>query len=86
MTNNMVLAVCIASMPQYAQPAIIGEILLIRLSSGFWPGDQQATQQHECQGTISLWYWRFVWFLACISISIMTNHQTALLEMLQDAV
>lgn len=29
-------------MSQYAQPAIIGEILLIRLSSGFWPGDQNA--------------------------------------------
>lgn len=55
MTNNLVLAVCIASKPQYAQPAIIGEILLIRLSSGFRPGDQQATWQHECQGTISLW-------------------------------
>lgn len=55
MTNNLLLAVSITSMSQYAQPEITGEILLIRLSSGFWPGDQQATQQHECQVTISLW-------------------------------
>lgn len=44
MTNNLVLAVYTASMCLFAQPAMTGQVLLIRLSPGFWSGDQKATQ------------------------------------------